>query len=212
MPSRWRSASAWTALVNSAICRGETATPRNAAGAAASQTSPSAFTTLRSTKRLIFCVSTNAVAAGVSAPPQPAFSVSISMSPAFSSSVMRPTRSRTRASTGRRQSSYGSSWPLPLASLKRRPSTERTARLRTPMPGCGWRAGAGRRGATRPAAPAPSRARAQPTRRSPGVGKASAIMVRMAAPACRRRGPASSPRPRRRARGCRVRPRGARAR
>ena len=52
------------------------------------QASPSALTTLRRMNRVIFCVSTKPVAAGVNVPPQPAFNVSISMSPAFSSSVM----------------------------------------------------------------------------------------------------------------------------
>ena len=84
---------------------GDTPESRRAAGATGLARIALGLHDVPQDERFIFCVSTNAVADGVTAPPQPAFIVSISISPAFSSSVNRATRSRTRASTGSRQSS-----------------------------------------------------------------------------------------------------------
>ena len=126
MPSRVFSASACTALVNSAACCGLTLVVLLS------------WTVLRKMKRVIFSVLTkrSALVLVIVFGATGALSVSISIIPAFSSSVIFATRSAMRCSTARRQSSYESRRPLPLASRNRKPSTVSTLLLRTPSWGC----------------------------------------------------------------------------
>jgi len=103
MPRRVDSVMAWTALVNCAVCCGVSCEPARMPESGAQV--PFSFTTLRMMKRCIFCWLTKLKASGEAAPPQPPLSVSISIRPAFSSSVIWRTRSSTRLPTGWRQSS-----------------------------------------------------------------------------------------------------------
>ncbi len=67
---------------------------------------------------------------------KPVNRVLMSMSPTFSSSVMRPTRSAARSAGARRQSSWASRRPLPFRSLKLSPSASIRLFVRTCRRGC----------------------------------------------------------------------------